>query len=206
MDMRAESKLQPSDGEKFEFVVFGGILGDHPPQDRAKEFRSRFKHIRQLGTVQMTTDTALLTSHEILEGQINFDELKFIDDPEIPTNNIVHFLDEVMPLKKLESANAEAGTQEHFDKQFEQLVEKVSDFKNHYEGKAMAEMTENRGSETVNTSEATIMEGFRYRVNSDCSPYPVLKQGKEVKDFPVLPIGMLDIWREQMDEDREFGM
>jgi ribosome biogenesis SPOUT family RNA methylase Rps3 len=26
----------------MKFVVFGGILGDHPPQDRAMEFRSQF--------------------------------------------------------------------------------------------------------------------------------------------------------------------
>lgn len=61
--------------------MFGGILGDHPPQDRAMEFRSRFKHIRQLGTIQMTTDTALLVSHEILEGGTQIEKLAFIDDP-----------------------------------------------------------------------------------------------------------------------------
>ena len=66
MDMRAEQVLQPADREQFRFLVFGGILGDHPPQDRAKNFRETFSHIRQLGTVQMTTDTALLVSHEIL--------------------------------------------------------------------------------------------------------------------------------------------
>ena len=58
--------MKPTERETFRFVVFGGILGDHPPQDRAKDFRERFQHIRQLGTVQMTTDTALLTSHMIL--------------------------------------------------------------------------------------------------------------------------------------------
>ena len=51
MDMRAEEKLKPTEAQKFKFVVFGGILGDHPPQDRAKDFRERFTHIRQLGTV-----------------------------------------------------------------------------------------------------------------------------------------------------------
>lgn len=49
MDMRAEKKLKSEDAKQFKFVVFGGILGDHPPQDRAKEFRETFKHIRQLG-------------------------------------------------------------------------------------------------------------------------------------------------------------
>lgn len=39
MDMRAEAELSPKDAETIKFVVFGGILGDHPPQDRAKDFR-----------------------------------------------------------------------------------------------------------------------------------------------------------------------
>jgi ribosome biogenesis SPOUT family RNA methylase Rps3 len=51
MDMRAEKTLKTGDVKQFKFVVFGGILGDHPPQDRAMEFRSRFSHIRQLGKV-----------------------------------------------------------------------------------------------------------------------------------------------------------
>jgi len=51
MDMRAETKLAPKDNKQFKFVVFGGILGDHPPQDRAQEFRESFNHIRQLGKV-----------------------------------------------------------------------------------------------------------------------------------------------------------
>lgn len=29
----------------------------------------------------MTTDTAVLTSHEILEGEIPIEQLKFTDDP-----------------------------------------------------------------------------------------------------------------------------
>ena len=46
---------------------------------------------------------------------------------------------------------------------------------------------------------STIMEGFRYRIND--SPYPVAKEGKILDDFPVIPIGMLKIWREQNEED-----
>ena len=32
LDMRAEKTLSPDDGSKFEVFIFGGILGDHPPQ------------------------------------------------------------------------------------------------------------------------------------------------------------------------------
>lgn len=78
----------------MKLVVFGGILGDHPPKDRAKEFRSNFKQIRHLGKVQMTTDTAVLVSSEILELKRPFSSLKFIDNPEVPIDtNIMQTLD-----------------------------------------------------------------------------------------------------------------
>jgi len=103
MDMRSTTVLSPADAKQFEFVVFGGILGDHPPQDRAKEFRESFKQIRQLGDVQMTTDTAVLVSKEILEDQKPIGSLKFSDDPQIPMDNtLVRFLDELMPLSTLD--------------------------------------------------------------------------------------------------------
>ena len=79
-------------------MVFGGILGDHPPQDRAKEFRETFNHIRQLGTVQMTTDTAVLVSHQILGQQKAIETLRFVDEPSIPMEaSVVHFLDKSLP-------------------------------------------------------------------------------------------------------------
>jgi len=37
----------------------------------------------------MTTDTALLVSHEILDQGIPFADLKFTDNPEIPTDESV---------------------------------------------------------------------------------------------------------------------
>ena len=49
----------------------------------------------------MTTDTALLVSREILEEGKSLEkgELKFIDDPEIPTDNSVkRYLDIRLPL------------------------------------------------------------------------------------------------------------
>ena len=46
----------------------------------------------------------------------------------------------------------------------------------------------------VNVEMSTIMEGFRYLKNEI---YPVVKDNQLVADFPIIPIGMLDIWREQ---------
>ena len=46
MDMRGEQELKPEDAQRFDFLIFGGILGDHPPQDRSKELRSNFANVR----------------------------------------------------------------------------------------------------------------------------------------------------------------
>ena len=48
LDMRAEKVLEPSDFEKYDLFVFGGILGDHPPQDRTKELRNEGFELRKL--------------------------------------------------------------------------------------------------------------------------------------------------------------
>lgn len=59
LDPRAERVLSPSDGApgKFEYFLFGGILGDDPPRDRTGELRKLGFETRHLGSVQMTTDT-----------------------------------------------------------------------------------------------------------------------------------------------------
>ena len=42
----------------------------------------------------MTTDTAVLVSSEILEAGMDFKNMKFLKDPEIPTDaNVMPFLD-----------------------------------------------------------------------------------------------------------------
>lgn len=104
MDMRGEKQLAPEDSKQFEFLIFGGILGDHPPQDRSKDLRSHFANVRQLGSVQMTTDTAVLVSREILEEGKPYKTLKFNEDPEIPTDDSVkRYLDMALPLTTLTS-------------------------------------------------------------------------------------------------------
>lgn len=50
----------------------------------------------------MTTDTALLVSREILEEQKALASLKFLDDPEIPTDaSVKRYLDERLPIQTL---------------------------------------------------------------------------------------------------------
>ena len=46
------------------------------------------------------------------------------------------------------------------------------------------------------------MDGFRYRTIEDLCPQFPVYQGKEMaKKFPVLPVGMLDLWRNSDEED-----
>ena len=83
LDMGAEKELSPDD--KFEYLVFGGILGDNPPQERTVKFLANLKsEKRHLGKVQMSTDNAVLTAKLIAVDKKSFEKIKFIDNPEIP--------------------------------------------------------------------------------------------------------------------------
>jgi hypothetical protein len=44
------------------------------------------------------------------------------------------------------------------------------------------------------------MEGFRYRCKG---VFPVYRGVKKLEEFPIIPIGMLDIWR--CNNDNEFN-
>lgn len=85
LDPRAELDLQPEDSKQFDYFVFGGILGDHPPRDRTKELNIAYPGLlvgRRLGDKQMTTDTAIRTTQLIIKDQKKFEDIKFIDYPE----------------------------------------------------------------------------------------------------------------------------
>lgn len=87
LDPSAETDLEPSEAESFDYFVFGGILGDHPPRDRTGELRRKYGFVgRRLGNKQMTTDTAVRTTQLIVKGQQKFEDIKFIDYPEFRFN------------------------------------------------------------------------------------------------------------------------
>lgn len=46
--------------------------------------------------------------------------------------------------------------------------------------------------------EITQMEGFRYRVND--TVFPVYRGKVRIDKFPIIPMGMLEIWRSSEDE------
>jgi len=81
LDMDAEKELSP--GDKFDNLVFGGILGDNPPQKRTIKFLASLKaEKRHLGKMQMATDNAVLAAKMITDGK-RLSEIKFIDSPSI---------------------------------------------------------------------------------------------------------------------------
>lgn len=85
LDPRAAKDLQPEDVDRFDYFVFGGILGDHPPRDRTTELNRAYPGLlvgRRLGDKQMTTDTAIRTTQIIVKDQEKFEDIKFIDYPE----------------------------------------------------------------------------------------------------------------------------
>ncbi|HLC95743.1 MAG TPA: SAM-dependent methyltransferase [Candidatus Nanoarchaeia archaeon] len=81
MDAGAGKKLSPAD--TFDVLVFGGILGDNPPQNRTmKELGSLGLQTRNLGDKQMPTDNAVLAAYRITGGT-PFQKLDFVDEIEI---------------------------------------------------------------------------------------------------------------------------
>jgi ribosome biogenesis SPOUT family RNA methylase Rps3 len=88
LDPEAEKTLSNQDSEKFNYFIFGGILGDYPPKKRTKEELTKFisnPNIRNIGKEQMSTDNAVFTVKEILSGR-KFEDLKFQENVSIEIN------------------------------------------------------------------------------------------------------------------------
>ncbi|KAJ8523321.1 hypothetical protein ONZ45_g143 [Pleurotus djamor] len=87
LDPKAEKELSPEDGDgRFEWFLFGGILGDDPPRDRTSELRAMGFPNRHLGSVQMTTDTALGVTKIVVDDKVPLKDIPFIDFPTIVFN------------------------------------------------------------------------------------------------------------------------
>jgi ribosome biogenesis SPOUT family RNA methylase Rps3 len=85
LEPKAGGVLTPHDcNEKFEYLIFGGILGDDPPQGRTqKAFAGLDCDQRNLGDVQMSTNTAVLVAKKIADGT-QFADITFVDELVIP--------------------------------------------------------------------------------------------------------------------------
>ena len=83
--------LTAKDKNKFQYFVFGGILGDNPSKKRTNILiKSLKKHnikfeTRGLGSKQMPTDAAVYVAKKILEGK-KLNDFKFVDELEIEIN------------------------------------------------------------------------------------------------------------------------
>lgn len=85
LDPRATEDLAPNDEPKFQYLLFGGILGDHPPRDRTSELQTLHPGLligKRLGDKQMTTDTAVRVAQIITKKQTPLFSIDFIDYPE----------------------------------------------------------------------------------------------------------------------------
>lgn len=82
LDPIAEKTLTSSEAKKFDYFIFGGILGDNPPRKRTQKLSELKCEKRNLGQKQMSTDTATEVVKIIIEGK-ELKQIKFIDEPEI---------------------------------------------------------------------------------------------------------------------------
>lgn len=98
-------------------------------------------------------------------------------------DTVVRYLDIQMPLDKLASM---------FESGF--TLSKASDNIQAFQDALLSKPQEPK--DDVNVQEATIMEGFRYRI--DDTKFPVFNGNQSLKgSYPIIPIGMLDIWRQE---------
>ena len=93
LDPSAKKQLITSDKNKFDYLIFGGIMGDYPPQGRTKSLSKSLKEnsvafdIRNLGKEQMSTDTAVLVAKMIIKDGKKFSDIKFQDTIIIEIND-----------------------------------------------------------------------------------------------------------------------
>ena len=79
LDPTAENILSPSDASKFDHLVFGGILGNYPPEERTKDLIVAGADRRQLGPDQFSTDNAVMVAKQIIDGT-PLEHLSFTQD------------------------------------------------------------------------------------------------------------------------------
>lgn len=86
LDPLAKKTLSSNELNRISHLIFGGILGDHPPKERTREiFPDQYVLRRNLGSKQMSTDTAVLVAKAIVGGG-RLSKISFKDVIEIPLN------------------------------------------------------------------------------------------------------------------------
>ena len=90
LDPRARKKLTPQEAKKFNYFIFGGILGDEKLNGRTQRELTQFVHKaqkRNLGKEQFSTDNAVYITDQIVKG-IALNKQQFQDTLELHFNKI----------------------------------------------------------------------------------------------------------------------
>ncbi len=88
LDPECDKTLTSSETNSFDYLIFGGILGDYPPRKRTQEELTPFiknAEIRNIGKEQMSTDNAVYTVKQIENGK-KLQDLKFKNGISIEIN------------------------------------------------------------------------------------------------------------------------
>ncbi len=86
LDPFAKETLAPADAPQFDYYLFGGILGNYPMERRTeKELTVHLKQFsaRNIGDKQMSTDTAVVVVHNIVDEKIPLSAMRFADELEV---------------------------------------------------------------------------------------------------------------------------
>jgi len=101
LDPEASTPLSPTDFEKPNIVIVGGIMGSYPPEKRTKKFLSEkiSQAIgRNIGKGQFTINGAIYVLRQVLEGK-SLKEIKTVNGLRINTIDGEIFLPYTFPLE-----------------------------------------------------------------------------------------------------------
>ncbi len=88
LDPNSDQVLETTDCKKFDYLVFGGILGDFPPRKRTKDLlTSKLPQAktRNLGNEQFPTDNAVYVADQIAKGK-KFEDIEFESNISLPVS------------------------------------------------------------------------------------------------------------------------
>ncbi len=107
LDPKAGKTLASEESAKFDYFIFGGILGDFPEKGRTQKYlASKLKNIsiRNLTNRQMPTDTAVLVTKLVINGT-PVEKINFIDSPSVKIKNGKFQEEVIMPYRYVSKNN-----------------------------------------------------------------------------------------------------
>lgn len=90
LDPESTATLTPKNSSDFQYLIFGGILGDNPPKKRTTPELTQFlpkAKAFNIGKAQMSTDNAVYVTKKIIQGT-PLEKIPFQDEIEIHLNKI----------------------------------------------------------------------------------------------------------------------